>query len=178
QRLMLQFTTETKVYMRRNGELEWVEVEEVEGDIEELIDKQKISQVRGKPAPIESDTRERSYAMDQVTVRAAGMIPEGTRDLAAGVPANEILVIIAKNVDEYNRVAHLEVENRVEIQVVNGEGVDEIGLEWYQILNLKDGQYEALFGWLMDTKYMDGIRLNDLNELMDPRVAEQIHKNV
>ncbi|MBU1852510.1 MAG: hypothetical protein KJ957_00515, partial [Candidatus Omnitrophica bacterium] len=110
--------------------------------------------------------------------RAAGMIPEGTRDLAAGVPANEILVIIAKNVDEYNRVAHLEVENRVEIQVVNGEGVDEIGLEWYQILNLKDGQYEALFGWLMDTKYMDGIRLNDLNELMDPRVAEQIHKNV
>ncbi len=114
--------------------------------------------------------------MEQITVRAASTIPEDIVDLAAGVPANELLVIIARNVDEYKRVARLEVEGRVEIQVVDGKGVAELDLKEYQILRLNQLQVMMLFRCL--EKYMNGLRLDTINDILEENIAQAILTNV
>ncbi|MFC1667362.1 helix-hairpin-helix domain-containing protein [Candidatus Omnitrophota bacterium] len=123
-----------------------------------------------------SSRRQQTESMDQIIVRSASTIKDETEFFTwlASLPQNQAVVVIAEDVNEYKRVEYL--KDAVYLKVVNGKGVKELGLEPYQVLNLKSGQATALFGFL--DNQTNGIGLDLVNDIINEKTAEAIWSGV
>ncbi len=150
---------------------------QVEGETLSIVclKEETLDAVKGELVDV--PTKKAVSRKSDVIVRSASSVRQVGRSKFAGwlenLDSDTAVVIVARNAEEYREVEYLEYDKRVYIQLVDGEGVDSLGLD-DRILNINEGQIGALFGFLEDERYTDGIRLDVLPE----QIAEEIWKGV